>query len=65
MRTVATPWSIVDEILTLAEVGPGDFVIDLGSGDGRLVVSAVARYGATGGYGMDIDPVLVRVELTD
>src|SRR4051812_15964592 len=58
---VATPWSIVDEILTLAAVGPGDFVIDLGSGDGRLVVSAVARYGAKGGYGMDIDPALVRL----
>jgi trans-aconitate methyltransferase len=58
---VATPWSIVDEILTLAEVGAGDFVIDLGCGDGRLVVSAVARYGARGGYGMDIDPALVRL----
>jgi len=58
---VATPWSIVDEILTLGEVGPGDYVVDLGSGDGRLVISAVARYGARGGYGMDIDAALVRL----
>ena len=58
---VATPWSIVDEILTLAEVGARDFVVDLGSGDGRLVISAVARYGARGGYGVDIDGALVRL----
>jgi len=58
---VATPWSIVDEILTLADVGAADYVIDLGCGDGRLVVTAVARYGARGGYGMDIDPALVRL----
>ena len=58
---VATPWSIVDTMLTLAEVGPGDFVVDLGSGDGRLVVTAVTKYGARGGYGVDIDPALVRL----
>jgi hypothetical protein len=58
---VATPWSIVDAMLTLADVGPGDFVIDLGSGDGRLVITAVTKYGARGGYGVDIDPALVRL----
>jgi hypothetical protein len=58
---VATPWSIVDEMLTLAEVGPQDFVVDLGSGDGRLVISAVSRYGARGGYGVDIDGALVKL----
>jgi SAM-dependent methyltransferase len=58
---VATPWSIVDEILTLAATGPGDFVVDLGCGDGRFVITAVARYGARGGYGMDIDAALVRL----
>ena len=40
---VATPTPIVDEMLALAGVGPGDFVVDLGSGDGRLVISAVTR----------------------
>ena len=58
---VATPWSIVDAMLTLADVRPGDFVIDLGSGDGRLVISAVTKYGARGGYGVDIDADLVRL----
>ena len=32
---VPTPWIIVDEVLTLAGVGPADYVVDLGSGDGR------------------------------
>ncbi len=58
---VATPASIVDEILTLAEVGPGDYVVDLGSGDGRLVIAAVAKYKARGGFGVDIDPALVKL----
>ena len=49
---VATPTSIVDDILTLAGVGPDDFVVDLGSGDGRIVIAAVARYGARGGFGV-------------
>jgi len=58
---VATPWSIVDAMLTLADVHAGDFVIDLGSGDGRLVITAVTKYGARGGYGVDIDPDLVKL----
>jgi cyclopropane fatty-acyl-phospholipid synthase-like methyltransferase len=58
---VATPPSIVDEILMLAQVGPGDYVVDLGSGDGRLVISAVAKYKARGGFGVDIDPALVKL----
>src|SRR5512138_1328670 len=58
---VATPSSIVDEMLQLAGVGPGDFVIDLGSGDGRLVIAAVAKYKARGGFGVDIDPELVKL----
>jgi cyclopropane fatty-acyl-phospholipid synthase-like methyltransferase len=58
---VATPSSIVDEILTLADVGPGDYVVDLGSGDGRLVIAAVAKYKARGGFGVDIDPALVKL----
>ena len=58
---VATPPAIVDEILTLAQVGPDDYVVDLGSGDGRLVIAAVAKYKARGGFGVDIDPVLVKL----
>lgn len=57
---VTTPMSIVDEMLRLANAGPGDFVIDLGSGDGRLVLAAVTRFGVRGGVGVDLDPHLVR-----
>lgn len=59
--SVPTPASIVDEILNLAHVGPDDYVIDLGSGDGRIVIAAVARYGARGGLGVDINPLSVAL----
>jgi ubiquinone/menaquinone biosynthesis C-methylase UbiE len=58
---VPTPTAIVDRMLTLAKVGPGDYVVDLGSGDGRLVTTAVAKYKAKGGMGIDIDPKLVKL----
>ena len=51
---VPTPYETVDEMLKLANVGPGDYVIDLGSGDGRIVIAA-GRKGAFG-HGVDIDP---------
>ena len=56
---VPTPWVIVDEVLALAGIGPGDFVVDLGSGDGRLVLRAVTAFGARGGFGVDIQADLV------
>jgi hypothetical protein len=56
---VPTPWVIVDEILKLGGVGPSDFVVDLGSGDGRLVLTAVTRFKAKGGFGVDIEAPLV------
>jgi predicted TPR repeat methyltransferase len=55
----ATPTSVVDEMLKLAAVGPSDFVVDLGSGDGRLVIAAVKKFAARGGFGVDIDASLV------
>ena len=58
---VATPTSIVDEILALADVGRGDYVVDLGSGDGRIVIAAVSRYHARGGFGVDIDAAMVAL----
>jgi len=58
---VPTPVSIMDEMLTLAGVGPDDVVIDLGSGDGRLVINAVTKYKARRGFGVDIDPALVKL----
>lgn len=57
---VPTPTSIADRLLTLANIGPKDYVIDLGSGDGRLVITAVAKYKARGGMGVEIDPALVK-----
>lgn len=55
---VPTPQITVDEMLRLAEVTEKDFVIDLGSGDGRLVITAARKFGARG-LGMDIDADLV------
>ncbi len=49
----------VDEMLRLAGVTPQDVVYDLGSGDGRIVISAARDYGASG-VGIDIDAALVR-----
>jgi hypothetical protein len=59
--SVPTPTSVVDEIMKLAEVGPDDYVVDLGSGDGRLVIAAVAKYNARGGFGVDISPMMVTL----
>lgn len=56
---VPTPHAIADRMLTLAKVGPGDYLIDLGSGDGRLVIAAVAKYKALGATGIEIDIGLV------
>lgn len=55
---VPTPQAVVDEMLDLARVGPEDFVMDLGSGDGRIVLTAASRYRAHG-IGVDIDSELV------
>ena len=55
---VPTPWNVVDAMLGIAKVGPDDFLIDLGSGDGRIVITAAKKYG-TRGFGVDIDGALV------
>src|SRR5712672_3150274 len=54
---VVTPMEIVERMLRMAEVGAADNVIDLGSGDGRIVIEAAKR-GARG-LGVDLDPGLV------
>lgn len=53
---VPTPQNVVDEMLTLANVTKDDVVYDLGCGDGRLVITAVKKFGAKRGFGVDIDP---------
>ncbi|MGE3161793.1 MAG: cyclopropane-fatty-acyl-phospholipid synthase family protein [Burkholderiales bacterium] len=56
---VPSPQSVVSDMLELAGVGPRDFVIDLGSGDGRIVRTAALVFGAKG-FGVDIDERLVK-----
>ena len=52
---VPTDGPVVDSMLEMAGVGPGDVVYDLGCGDGRIVITAAKVYGAKG-VGVDIDP---------
>jgi cyclopropane fatty-acyl-phospholipid synthase-like methyltransferase len=54
VRYVPTPQSVVDAMLALAEVTAADVVYDLGSGDGRIPITAAQRYGARG-VGIEID----------
>jgi phospholipid N-methyltransferase len=57
---VPTPNVVVDQMLSMANVGERDHVIDLGSGDGVIVITAGHRLKASG-YGVDIDEELVRL----
>ncbi|HVK54769.1 MAG TPA: class I SAM-dependent methyltransferase [Burkholderiales bacterium] len=52
---VATPQEVVNEMLNIANVDANDYVIDLGSGDGRIVLTAVQKHGARG-MGVDLNP---------
>jgi hypothetical protein len=52
---VPTPQEVVERMLSLAKVTASDYVIDLGSGDGRIVITAAKKFGARG-FGVDIDP---------
>lgn len=55
---VPTPMVVVDEMLRLANVGADDFVMDLGSGDGRVVIAAAKKFGARG-VGVELDEYLL------
>jgi phospholipid N-methyltransferase len=57
---VPTPQVVVDEMLRMGKVGADDFIVDLGSGDGVIVLTAATRLKARG-FGVDIDPRLVRL----
>jgi hypothetical protein len=56
---VPTPQAVVDRMLDMAKVTPQDYLIDLGSGDGRIVVTAAKKYGARG-FGVDLNPVRIK-----
>lgn len=57
---VPTPQIAVDTMLELAKIGPKDFLIDLGSGDGRIVITAASKFGASG-FGVDLDTYLLKL----
>lgn len=56
---VPTPQEVVDEMLTLAKVTKNDVIYDLGSGDGRIPITAAQKYGARG-IGIDINPERIQ-----
>jgi SAM-dependent methyltransferase len=60
IQFVPTRQPIVEAMLRLANVGPGDVVYDLGSGDGRIVIIAAQKYGARG-VGIELVPRLVQM----
>ena len=55
---VPTPQAVVDRMLEIGKVTAQDYLIDLGSGDGRIVVTAAKKYG-TRGFGVDLNPVRI------
>jgi SAM-dependent methyltransferase len=57
---VPTPQVVVDRMLDLAQLKAGETVIDLGSGDGRIMIEAAKKYGARG-FGVELDPRLVKL----
>lgn len=56
---VPTPQPVVEAMLAIADVNQRDIVYDLGSGDGRIVITAAKKYRARG-VGIEIDPALVK-----
>ena len=57
---VQTPQVVVDKMLEIAKVTAKDYLIDLGSGDGRLIITAAKQYGARG-FGVDLNKSLVTL----
>jgi hypothetical protein len=55
---VSTPSNVVDTMLEMARINTNDYLIDLGSGDGRIVIQAAKKYGARG-MGVELDGNLV------
>jgi SAM-dependent methyltransferase len=56
---VPTPQHVVDDMLRLVDLRKGDVLYDLGSGDGRIPITAAARYGVRA-VGIDIDPTRIE-----
>jgi tRNA G37 N-methylase Trm5 len=61
---VPTPYEVVDKMLKMADVRPGEVVYDLGCGDGRIPVMAAKKYGVHA-WGFDINPDRVKESLAN
>jgi len=57
---VPTPDDVVEAMLKVAKVGKGDVLYDLGSGDGRIPITAAQKYGIARGIGIDINPERIK-----
>jgi len=57
---VPSPDKVVERMLQMAQTKPGDFVVDLGSGDGKIVITAAQRFGARA-MGVEFNPDMVRL----
>jgi precorrin-6B methylase 2 len=57
---VPTPHEVVDAMLKVAKVGKDDVLYDLGSGDGRIPITAAQKYGIARGIGIDINPQRIK-----
>src|SRR6195256_3714325 len=57
---VPTPQSLVDRMLQMADTKPTDFVVDLGAGDGRTVITAAKKFGAKA-LGVEYNPDMVEL----
>ena len=56
---VPTPQEVVDRMLSIAKVSGKDFVMDLGCGDGRMLVTAASKFGSRG-RGVDLNPQRIK-----
>src|SRR5919201_4921385 len=56
---VPTPDEVVDRMLTMAQVTPNDFVMDLGAGDGKIAIAAAKKFGAKS-LGIEYNPEMVK-----
>ena len=61
---VPTPDILIEKMLQAAKVGPGDFVVDLGSGDGRIAIAAARQFGARA-LGVEFNPDMVALSTRD
>jgi precorrin-6B methylase 2 len=57
---VPTPQEVVDAMLKVAKVREGDVLYDLGSGDGRIPITAAQKYAIARGVGIDINPQRIK-----